>query len=108
MLFPIDSGEVAVQVSRIDPVEIAADRSDLLRLGARPDSLDRAPGLLLARSGLPDGVLEQWFVVRASVTYGSLSYNVTLFASPGNPEDSPFLEGKYSAMLATWQWTGKP
>jgi hypothetical protein len=71
---------------------------------ARPAVPDGAPGLLAARSGLPGGILEQWFVVR-----GAVVHVVTLYRSPAWPQDSPYLRSaftKHAPHLAVddWQW----
>ena len=75
----------------------------LLRLGARKAVLDGAPGLLLARSGLSAGVLEQWFIVRDPAVH-----LITLYRSPAWPRDSPFLRDDFARMLHSWRWTAQP
>jgi Zn-dependent protease with chaperone function len=72
----------------------------LLRLGAHPAVLDGAPGLRIARAGLPAGILEQWFIVR-----GSAVYLITLSKAPDFPGDSPYLRDSLARMLRTWRWT---
>jgi len=99
-IFPFDGADIQLQSLRgVSPVAIARYRSYLLGLGARPATLDGEPGLLAARSGLPGGVLEQWFIVR-----GPVVHVVTLYPSPAWPGDSPYLRGAFSSMLGTWQW----
>ena len=98
--FPGDGGHIDLAAVVANPVVVADDRSDLVRLGARPAALDGAPGLLLARSGLAHNVLEQWFIVR-----GRVFYFVTLYGSSGWPQDSPYLENSYALMLRSWRWT---
>ena len=78
----------------------AAGGLALLRLGAHPAVLDGAPGLLVTRSGLPGGMLEQWFIVR-----GPVVHVVTLYRSPAWGQDSPYLRRAFAWMLRTWQWT---
>ena len=98
--FPFDGAYIQLQsLGGVNPVAIADYRSYLLRLGARPAVLDGAPGLLAARSGLPGGVLEQWFIVR-----GPVAHIVTLYRSPAWPQDSPDLRDDFTRMLRTWQW----
>jgi hypothetical protein len=80
---------------------IANYRSYLLRLGARPTVLDGAPGLLVARPGLPAGMLAQWFIVR-----GPVVHVVTLYGSAAWPQDSPDLQGAFTSILRTWRWMG--
>ena len=98
--FPGDGGYIDLAAVVANPVVVADDRSDLVRLGARPAALDGAPGLLLVRSGLARNVLEQWFIVR-----GRVFYVVTLYGSPEWPQDSPYLENSYALMLRSWRWT---
>ena len=98
--FPTDGGHIALDAMVANPVVVADDRSDLVRLGARPAALDGAPGLLLVRSGLAHNVLEQWLIVR-----GRVFYLVTLYGSSGWPQDSLSLENAYARMLRSWQWT---
>ena len=94
--FPIDGADIQLEtLGGVTPVTIA----NLLRLGARPTVLDGAPGLLVARSGLPAGMLEQWFIVR-----GPVVHVVTLYRSPAWPQDSPYLRGAFTSILRTWQW----
>ena len=98
---PFDGAGIQLEsLAAVNPVKIAGYRSYLLRLGARPDVLDGAPGLLVARSGLPGGVLEQWFIVR-----GPVVYVITLDGSPAWPQDSPYLRDAFAFMLRSWQWT---
>jgi Zn-dependent protease with chaperone function len=100
--FQTYGGKITLVTVLANPALVAADRSDLLRLGARPAALDGAPGLLLARSGLAHGVLEQWFVVR-----GRVFYLLTLYGSPQSPEFSPYLQHAYALTLRSWQWTSQ-
>ena len=100
ILFPLYGGHIDLYARLANPVVVADDRSELRRLGARPAALDGAPGLLLARSGLADNVLEQWFIPR-----GRVFYLVTLYGSPEWPQDSPYLQNAYAYMLRSWQWT---
>jgi len=98
--FPIDGAYIQLEtLGGITPVAIANYRSYLLRLGARPTVLDGAQGLLAARSGLPAGMLEQWFIVR-----GPVVHVVTLYRSPAWPQDSPYLRGAFTSILRTWRW----
>jgi hypothetical protein len=99
--FPFDGADIELQsLGGVSPVTIADYKSYLVRLGARPAVLDGAPGLLVARSGLPGGMLEQWFIVR-----GPVVHVVTLYRSPGWPQDSPDLRADFALMLRTWRWT---
>lgn len=99
-IFPVDGAVIDVEsLVGVHPVTIAADRSYLLRLGARPAVLDGAPGLLVARSGLPGGTLEQWLIVR-----GPVVQVVTLYGSPAWPQDSPYLRDAFGWILRTWRW----
>lgn len=98
--FPEDGGKINLLAVSGNPVVEAEDWSYLLRLGARPDRLDDAPGLLLVHSDPADHVLEQWLVVRTPVYYV-----LTLYGAPGWPGDSPYLESKYAATLRSWRWT---
>jgi Zn-dependent protease with chaperone function len=100
LFFPLDGGQIDLDAIKATPEVVADDRSELRRLGARTVALDGAPGLLLARSGLPHDVLEQWFVVR-----GPVFYLVTLYGSSIFPGDSPYLGNAYTYMLRSWQWT---
>ena len=98
--FPFDGAEIELQsLGGVSPVTIADYKSYLLRLGARPAVLDGAPGLLVTRSGLPEGMLEQWFIVR-----GPVVHVVTLYRSPAWPQDSPDLRDDFALMLRTWRW----
>ncbi|MBV9855637.1 MAG: M48 family metalloprotease [Streptosporangiaceae bacterium] len=99
--FPFDGAAMQLEsLVAVNPVKIAEYRSYLFRLGARPDMLDGAPGLLVTYSDLHRGALEQWFVVR-----GPVVYLITLGRSPEWPEDSPYLRGAFAFMLHSWQWT---
>jgi len=99
--FPADGGRIQLQsLADVNPVKLADYRSYLIRLGARPGVLDGAPGLLLARSGLPDGALEQWTIVR-----GPLVYLISVDRAPAWPQDSPYLQNAFTYMLHSWQWT---
>ena len=98
--FPADGGKIYLFAFADTPAVQAKDWSSLLRLGARPDSLAGAPGLLLVHSDPAAQVLEQWLVVRAPALYV-----LTLYGAPGWPGDSPFLESKYAATLRNWRWT---
>jgi hypothetical protein len=98
--FP-DGGRIRLQtLADVNPVQLADNRSNLIRLGAHPGVLDGAPGLLLARSGLPNGVLAQWTIVR-----GSLLYLIWVNRAPAWPQDSPYLQNAFTYMLHSWQWT---
>jgi Zn-dependent protease with chaperone function len=100
-LYPFDGGQIKLgSLATANPAEVVTDRSDLLRLGARPEPLDGTPGLLLVRSGLADGVLEQWFIVRRPAIYF-----LTLYGAPLWPQDAPYLQSSYAYMLRSWQWT---
>jgi len=59
-----------------------------------------APGLLLARSGLPVGALQQWTIAR-----GPLVYLISVDRAPAWPQDSPYLQNAFTYMLHSWQWT---
>jgi Zn-dependent protease with chaperone function len=99
-IFPFDGADIQLQsLGNANPISIAEYRSYLLRLGARPSVLDGAPGLLAARSVLPGGVLEQWFIVR-----GPVVQIVSLIRSREAPADSPYLRSAFTSMLRTWQW----
>jgi hypothetical protein len=99
--FPADGGRIQLQsVAGVNPVKLAHYKSYLIRLGARPGVLHGAPGLLLARSGLPDGALEQWTIVR-----GPLVYLISVDRAPAWPQDSPYLQNAFTYMLRSWQWT---
>lgn len=98
--FPYDGGKINLYAFADSPAVEAEDWSYLLRLGARPDSLAGAPGLLLVHSDPADPVLEQWLVVRSPALYV-----LTLYGAPGWPADSQFLESKYAATLRSWRWT---
>jgi Zn-dependent protease with chaperone function len=99
--FPVDGADIQLQtLGGVSPVTIANYRSYLLRLGARPTVLHGTPGLLVARSGLPAGMLEQWFIVR-----GPVVHIVTLYRSAAWPQDSPYLRGAFTSILRTWRWT---
>jgi Zn-dependent protease with chaperone function len=95
-----DDGQIALAAVSANPVVVAEDWSYLLRLGARPDPLNAAPGLLLVHSNPADQVLERWFVVRTPVYY-----LVTLYEAPGPPWDSQYLENQYALTLRSWRWT---
>ena len=82
-------------------VVIAEDWSYLLRLGARPDALDAASGLLLVHSDPADQVQERWFVPRTPVYY-----LITLYRAPQWPSDSPYLQSQLARTLRSWRWTG--
>ena len=100
LIFPVDGAYIDVEsLAGVHPVTIAAERSYLLRLGARPAVLDGAPGLLVARSGLPGGMLAQWFIVR-----GPVVQVITLYRSPAWPQDSPYLRDAFGWILRTWRW----
>ena len=101
LTFPEDGGQINLLAYAGNRAVEAEDRSYLLRLGARQDSLDGAPGLLLVHSNPADHVLEQWLVVRTPVFYV-----LTLYGAPAWPGDSPYLESKYAYMLHSWRWTG--
>ena len=102
LIFPIDGAEIQLAtLTGINPVKISEYRSYLMRLGAAPGLLDGAPGLLISRSGLPGGVLEQWFIVRDRVVY-----EITLHQAPAWPEDSPWLKHKFAVILRSWHWAG--
>ncbi len=97
----LDGGRIRLQtLADVNPVQLAENRSNLIRLGAHPGVLDGAPGLLLARSGLPNGVLAQWTLVR-----GSLLYLIWVDRAPAWPQDSPYLQNAFAYMLHSWQWT---
>jgi Zn-dependent protease with chaperone function len=101
--YPFDgAGIQLVSLVGVNPVKIAEHRSYLLRLGARPDVLDGAPGLLVSRSGLPGWVLEQWFIVRGPVVYG-----ITLDGPSAAPQDSPYLRHEFAVILRSWRWTSQ-
>ena len=95
------SGRIRLQaLAGLSAVQLADNRSYLIRLDAHPGVLDGAPGLLLARSGLPNGVLAQWTIVR-----GSLLYLISVDRAPAWPQDSPYLQNAFAYMLHSWQWT---
>ena len=96
------AGVLLESLTAVNPVTIARYRSHLLRLGARPGVLDGAPGLRIARSGLPGGVLEQWFIVR-----GPVVYRITLTGSPEWRQESANLRGLFAFMLRNWQWASQ-
>jgi hypothetical protein len=99
--FPFDGATIdLLSLPAVSSVQTARYRSLLLRLGARPALLDGAPGLQIARAGLPGEVLEQWFIVR-----GPAVYLITLNKSPDWPGDSPYLRDSLARMLHTWHWT---
>ena len=102
IFLPSIGGHIDLLALVANPAAVTEYRSLLLRYGAHPDALDGAPGLLLARSGLPEGILEQWFIVR-----GPVEYRVTLYRSPMWPQDSPYLESEYALMLRSWRWTSQ-
>ena len=96
-----DGGRIRLQtLADLNPVQLADNRSNLIQLGAHPGVLDGAPGLFLARSGLPHGVLAQWTIVR-----GSLLYLIWVDRAPAWPQDSPYLQNAFTYMLHSWQWT---
>jgi Zn-dependent protease with chaperone function len=98
--FPFDGATIdLLSLPAVSSVKTTEYRSFLLRLGARPALLDGAPGLRIARSGLPGGVLEQWFIVS-----GPAVYLITLYQSPDWPGDSPDLRQDLARMLHTWHW----
>ena len=100
-IYPFDGAAIELEsLGGVDPVSIAKYRSLLLQLGAHPAMLDGAPGLLVARSGLPGDVLAQWFIVRNPVVY-----RITLYGSLAWPQDSPDLRDALGWMLRTWRWT---
>jgi len=101
LTFPEDGGKIDLSALAANRAVEAKDWAFLLRLGARPDELDHAPGLLLVHSDPADPLLEQWLVVRAHAFYV-----LTLFGAPGSPGDAPYLESKYAYMLRSWRWTG--
>ena len=99
--YPFDGGAIDLLSLTVgNSAAITAYRNQLLRIGARPGLLDGAPGLRIARSNLPGGVLEQWFIVR-----GPAVYLITLHEAPAWPEDSPYLRHSLARMLDTWHWT---
>lgn len=99
--FPFDGATIyLLSPPASKSVNAAKYRNALLQLGARPALLDGAPGLQIARPGLPAGILEQWFIVR-----GPAVYLITLNKSPDFPGDSPYLRDSLTRMLRTWHWT---
>jgi hypothetical protein len=99
--FPFDGAKIyLLSPPASKSVNAAKYRNVLLRLGARPALLDGAPGLRIARPGLPAGILEQWFIVRSPAVY-----LITLNKSPDFPGDSPYLRDSLTRMLRTWHWT---
>lgn len=99
--FPFDGAKIDLLSGRAgNSATIAADRSFLHRLGARPALLDGTLGLRTARPGLPERILEEWFIVR-----GRAAYLITLNPSPDFPGDSPYLRDSLARMLRTWHWT---
>jgi len=101
LIFPFDGATIDLQsLPAGNSAGIAESRHQLLRLGAHRAPLDGALGLRIARSGLPGGVLEHWFIVR-----GPAVYLITLHQSPDWPGDSPDLRHDLARMLSTWRWT---
>ncbi len=102
--FPVDGATIdLLSLAPGNSVNVAGYRSLLLRLGAHPALLDGAPGLRIARPGLPHGILEQWFIVR-----GPTVHLITLHRSPYGGiylQDSPYLGQSLARMLHTWHWT---
>jgi Zn-dependent protease with chaperone function len=99
--FPFDGAKIGLLSPPASKSIKAADfRNALLQFGARPALLGGAPGLHIARQGLPAGILEQWFIVR-----GPEVYLITLNKSPDFPGDSPYLRDSLTRMLRTWHWT---
>ena len=96
----IDDGRMALAAVTATPVVVAEDWSYLLRLGAHPDALDGAPGLLLVHSNPVDEVQERWFIVRTPVYY-----LITLYRAPQWPSDSPYLHSQLALTLRSWRWT---
>lgn len=98
--FPFDGATIyLVSPPASASIKPAGYRNTLLKLGARRALLDGAPGLQIARPGLPAGILAQWFIVR-----GPGVYLITLNKSPDYPGDSPYLRGSLTRMLRTWHW----
>ena len=95
-----DDGLIALSAVAANSVVVAEDWSYLLRLGARPDALDAASGLLLVHSDPADQVQERWFVARTPVYY-----LITLYRAPEWPGDSPYLQRQYALTLRSWRWT---
>lgn len=95
-----DDGQIALSAVTANSVVVAEDWSYLLRLGARPDALDAAPGLLLVHSDQADQVQERWFVAQTPAYY-----LITLYRAPGSPGDSPYLQRQYALTLRSWRWT---
>lgn len=99
----IDGGTVnLISLSTVTSSDVSAYQAWLVGKGARAATLDGAPGLRLARSGLPRGMLEEWFIVRKRMVYA-----ITLYPSPYGGfylENSPFLRSSLRAMLRTWHW----
>ena len=101
--FPYDGAEIQLaRLVGVNPVKIAEYKSHLLQLGARPNVLNGAPGLLVSRSGLPGGVLEQWFIVRGPVVYG-----ITLDGAPAWPQDSSYLRHEFAVIVRSWHWANQ-
>jgi len=101
--FPSDGAAIdLLSLTAGNSAGITEYRNQLLRIGARPALLDGAPGLRIARSGLPQGILEQWFIVR-----GPAVYLITLHQAPAWPEDSPYFRHSLARMLGTWHWTNR-
>ena len=101
LTFPLDGATInLLSMPAENPVKAAEYRSLLLRLGARPARLDGAPGLRIARPGLPKGILEQRFIVRRPAVY-----LITLTYGGVYVEDSPYLRNSLARMLNSWHWT---
>jgi len=99
--YPFDGAAIDLLSSPSgNSAQIADYKKQLLSIGARPALLDGVPGLRIARSGLPQGILEQWLIVR-----GPAVYLITLHQAPGWPDDSPYLRHSLARMLTTWHWT---
>ncbi len=99
--YPFDGGAIdLLSLTAGNSAGITQYRNQLLRIGARPGLLDGAPGLRIAGSNLPGGVLEQWFIIR-----GPAVYLITLHEAPAWPDESPYLRHSLARMLATWHWT---
>ena len=99
--YPLDGATIDLLSGHAgNSATIAADRSFLHRIGARPALLDGTLGLRTARPGLPIGILEEWFIVR-----GRSAYLIRLNPSPDWPGDSPDLRSSLARMLRTWHWT---
>jgi Zn-dependent protease with chaperone function len=100
--FPTDGAVIRLEsLVGVNPLDVAADESYVRRLGARPSKLDGASGLLVSRSGLPNGILALRLVVR-----GPVVYVLTLYRSSAFPQDSPYLRSAFASMLQSWRWSG--